>query len=266
MRDPGPGLGRARRAVAGHRRARAGSGRPWRPAARRARASRAPAAPCAIALGSPNPTFAATSRCGKSAPSWGTYPTRRPRAGTDLPAPATMRSPIETVPASGSRNPATSRSSVVLPQPDGPSTAVMPSATSRSSPSSTRVSPKDLASPATLRPIGWPIGWPVTARAPRGRTGVRRPSRFAARESSQVAGTESRMSRRAYGAAAPYSTAYALDQNSVASVIVPIGDSSSVAVSSVLTASETSARLAPSPGSIERQRDPAGRGQVGAAQ
>ena len=72
---------------------------------------------------------------------------------------------------------------------------------------------------------------------------------MAARDSSQVAGTESAISNRAYGAAAPYSTADARAQNSVASVEVPIGESSSVAVSSVLTASETRARLAPSPGS-----------------
>ena len=57
------------------------------------------------------------------------------------------------------------------------------------------------------------------------------------------------MRRTAYGAAAPYSTADARDQNSVARVDVPVGASSRVAVSSVLTASETSARLAPRPGS-----------------
>ena len=72
---------------------------------------------------------------------------------------------------------------------------------------------------------------------------------MAARDSSQVAGIDSAMSRTAYGAAAPYSTADARAQNSVVSVEVPIGASSKVAVSSVLTASETRAMLAPSPGS-----------------
>src|ERR671920_1812723 len=79
--------------------------------------------------------------------------------------------------------------------------------------------------------------------------GDRSPSRLAARESSQVAGIDSTISSTAYGAAAPYSTADARAQNSVASVEVPVGASSKVAVSSVLTASETRARLAPSPGS-----------------
>ncbi len=128
----------------------------------------------------------------------------------------------------------------------------MPSRTSRSRPSRTRVSPKDFASPVTRRPF---TAQRRSSAAHGTGTGARSPSRLAARESSQVAGTDSRIRSRAYGAAAPYSTGEARDQNSVASVEVPIGASSSVAVSSVLTASETramagaEARAAPAAGS-----------------
>jgi hypothetical protein len=52
----------------------------------------------------------------------------------------------------------------------------------------------------------------------------------------------------AYGAAAPYSRALLADQNAVASVVVPVGARSSVAVSSVTTARKTSAAPAPMPG------------------
>ena len=52
----------------------------------------------------------------------------------------------------------------------------------------------------------------------------------------------------AYGAAAPYSRALLADQNAVASVVVPVGASSRVAVSSVTTARKTSAAPAPRPG------------------
>ena len=48
-------------------------------------------------------------------------PTRRRSGGTEPPAPATRRPPISIVPASGASRPAIRRSTVVLPQPDGPS-------------------------------------------------------------------------------------------------------------------------------------------------
>ena len=63
-----------------------------------------------------------------------------------------------------------------------------------------------------------------------------------------MAGTEIRISRIAYGAAAPYCTAEECDQNSVARVRVPVGARIRVAVSSVLAARKHSAIAAPRPG------------------
>ena len=71
----------------------------------------------------PKPTFCSTLRCGKSAYSWKTIPIPRACAGTKTPGPKTGRSSIAISPASGRSKPATSRSSVVLPQPLGPSSA-----------------------------------------------------------------------------------------------------------------------------------------------
>ena len=88
-----------------------------------------------------------TLRCGKSAPSCGTIPTRRFSGGTKtsappLSVPATVRSPNRTTPASGRMKPARILSSVVLPDPLAPRTAAtVPEATSRSIPSSTRTGP-----------------------------------------------------------------------------------------------------------------------------
>src|SRR5690349_8115269 len=57
-------------------------------------------------------------------------------------------------PASASRMPATRRSRVVLPQPEGPSSVKnSPGFTSRLTPSTAAVAPKCFASPATLRPM-----------------------------------------------------------------------------------------------------------------
>jgi hypothetical protein len=54
------------------------------------------------------------------------------------PAVATWRPAMEMVPLSGFSNPATRRSSVVLPQPEAPTTAVIvPAVTPRSMPCST---------------------------------------------------------------------------------------------------------------------------------
>ena len=51
-------------------------------------------------------------------------PTRRFSGGIDPAGPATTSSETTTQPASGCSKPAITRSSVVLPQPDGPSTAI----------------------------------------------------------------------------------------------------------------------------------------------
>src|SRR5690606_22714131 len=94
----------------------------------------------------------ATDRCGNSAPSCGTIATRRRSGGTCTPEPATIREPTSTSPASSRSNPATHRSSVVLPQPEGPSTAVSePSGTARSTPASAWTRPYALRTPRTIR-------------------------------------------------------------------------------------------------------------------
>ena len=83
-----------------------------------------------------------TDRCGNSATSWKTIPTRRRSGGIAAPAPATRRPPISMVPASGDSSPAIRRSTVVLPQPDGPSTvSISPGRTSRSTSSTATTSP-----------------------------------------------------------------------------------------------------------------------------
>src|SRR5262249_47300003 len=69
--------------------------------------------------------------------------------------------------------------------------------------------------------------------------------------SRYVAGSDSTTMSTAYGAAAPYAISSALLQNLVASVCVPIGDNSSVAVSSVAIARKTSAAPAPTLGKIK---------------
>ena len=56
-----------------------------------------------------------------------------------------------TVPAVGCSNPAIMRSTVVLPEPDGPSMEKnSPSAMSRSTPATASIEPNDLRSPASL--------------------------------------------------------------------------------------------------------------------
>ena len=50
-------------------------------------------------------------------------PIRRCSGSTQSPSPATVRPPIRTLPASGRSKPAIMRSSVVLPEPLGPSSA-----------------------------------------------------------------------------------------------------------------------------------------------
>src|SRR5258708_4359799 len=62
-----------------------------------------------------------------------------------------------TVPRSTPSNPATIRSKVVLPQPEGPSRETnSPWPTPRSTPPSTVALPKDFSAPATSRKFTWP--------------------------------------------------------------------------------------------------------------
>ena len=79
-------------------------------------------------------------------------PTPRRCAATALSGLATCRPATVTVPASGFSNPAMSRSSVVFPQPDDPTTAVVvPGRSSRSMSCRTVCPLNDLASPSTSR-------------------------------------------------------------------------------------------------------------------
>jgi len=72
----------------------------------------------------PKPTFSATERCGKRAPSCGTRPIRR-RSGETWWSRSSRRSlPIWTRPPSGRSIPAKTRSKVDLPQPEAPRMAV----------------------------------------------------------------------------------------------------------------------------------------------
>ena len=68
-----------------------------------------------------NATVSAAVMCGQSAGLWKTMPMPRRSAGTSTPGPCSTRPPTVTVPASGRSRPATQRSAVVLPLPDGPS-------------------------------------------------------------------------------------------------------------------------------------------------
>src|SRR5438876_12147657 len=78
---------------------------------------------------------------------------RRRSGGTTLVGDERHRSPTQISPASGRRNPATRRSVVVLPQPDGPrSETSSPGSTRRSSPSSAARSPYRFVSPLIVTP------------------------------------------------------------------------------------------------------------------
>ena len=66
--------------------------------------------------------------CGHSAPSWNTRPRRRRSGGTNVLASAATWSPIRMLPWSWRSRPARQRSSVVLPEPDGPTIASRPPA------------------------------------------------------------------------------------------------------------------------------------------
>ena len=96
--------------------------RPLRRAGRSARAARRPGRRGRGRVAARSRCCRPTERCGNSATSWNTMPTRRRSGGTEAPAPDTRRPPISMVPASGASSPAIRRRNVVLPQPDGPST------------------------------------------------------------------------------------------------------------------------------------------------
>src|SRR5690606_16355107 len=88
--------------------------------------------------------------CGKSAQSWNTMPTRRRSGGTCRPEPATTRPPMRTSPPSSRSRPAMLRSSVVLPQPLGPSgDTTRPGSTRRSTSRRTSWSPNCLRAALT---------------------------------------------------------------------------------------------------------------------
>jgi len=90
--------------------------------------------------GRPKAMLPMTVRCGNSAPSCGTYPTPRCWGARVRVPSSTVRLPMLMVPLSSRSNPAMRRSSVVLPLPDAPSTAVIdPAETVRSAPASTGV-------------------------------------------------------------------------------------------------------------------------------
>ena len=74
----------------------------------------------------PNATFARTLMWGNRAYSWNTRPTERSSGGRSTPRARSnqARSPSAMRPSSGDTRPATARSSVVLPAPEGPASAM----------------------------------------------------------------------------------------------------------------------------------------------
>ena len=92
----------------------------------------------------PKATFSKTDRWGKSAASCGTYPTFLDSAPTKTFLEATSFPEIEISPESGSSKPAINLRSVVLPDPEDPSTATnSPSVTSNERSLRTRCLLKD---------------------------------------------------------------------------------------------------------------------------
>jgi hypothetical protein len=107
----------------------------------------------------PSITLRSTLMWGKRLWAWKTMPLwARRRAVCRLltcPPKSTSTSPILMTPASGISRALSERSTVVLPEPDGPmSTVTLPAWTSKSIEWSTSWSPKDLASPRT-ETRGW---------------------------------------------------------------------------------------------------------------
>ena len=97
----------------------------------------------------PKATFSHTGRLSNSAPFWNSMPMRAraaSRAGRSIAS--TFCPSISMLPASGSISPRMHFSSTDLPEPDPPITTMdVPGITSRSTPSSTSLSPKDLHTP-----------------------------------------------------------------------------------------------------------------------
>src|SRR3712207_3763797 len=103
---------------------------------------------------------------------------RRRCAGAWTPGPATASPATVIRPASRRSRPATHRSRVVLPQPDGPSTATRePVGTARSTPDSAVTRPYDLVAAETVSAL---IGALPDEVRPRGRRGSRWGRRTAA--------------------------------------------------------------------------------------
>ena len=118
----------------------------------------------------PKATFSRTVSHGKRASSWNTTH----RSG---PGPAIRSPPTSTLPESGERNPATRRSSVLLPQPLLPSRHTSsPSATSRSTPDRTSRGPppfRKVFERFLRERIGRPL---MPTSGPNGSTPASRPS------------------------------------------------------------------------------------------
>ena len=74
----------------------------------------------AVCAERPKATLPATVRCGKRAKSWKTMPMLRRSGGTSIAGVDTTVSDSAMVPARTGSKPATQRSSVLLPQPEGP--------------------------------------------------------------------------------------------------------------------------------------------------
>ena len=169
---PAPARGRARRAGARRPTARAGSGRRGRPS---------PTSPsqwsrrrCPLGAAEPRrpkATFSATVRCGNRACSWNTSPTWR-RSGS-TPARRRRRRPrrrCAIAPASAPISPATSRSSVDLPHPLGPTRASSsPSSSARSTSSTATVAAERLGDAPSSCRAARSIGSRSPAVGPHGR-------------------------------------------------------------------------------------------------
>ena len=94
-------------------------------------------------------TLSSTVRCGNRLKDWKTIPMRRRRASTGAPGAVSSSSPRKTRPRVGRSSMLRQRSSVDLPDPDGPMTqTTSPGATSRLTPLSTSLCPKVLWIPS----------------------------------------------------------------------------------------------------------------------
>ena len=139
LAEPAPGP--RRRAAAGRPRARgAGDGRGRR--ARSARAARSPAARRRLPPGQPEADVLGDAEVGEEQALLG-HVADAPAVRRDVVLAVVERSPLSAIrPRSGWSKPAIRRSSVVLPDPEGPSTAAKPPAgTVRSTSLSTAVEP-----------------------------------------------------------------------------------------------------------------------------